>query len=85
MWLRRIIFHLGGNPHRSWRYFIVGALLFSLGIYILLYLNSSLLWLQYLGLGLLGSGLIVAIKGYVGIFANRFAQVLNRAKPPPEL
>lgn len=77
MWLHNLIYRLGSRPKHSWAWFLRGLGLFLLGA--LLLLTQQLPWLDILALGLILLGFVLAVRGYIGIFANRFAQVLNRA------
>lgn len=73
---------MGSQPDKSWRQFIVGLVIFASGVgLILLGTQNQKHLLQLPGIALLGCGAFFAGKGYLGIFANRFSQVLNQATP----
>lgn len=72
------MYRLGSQPLVSWRRFLQGLATFCIGL-VLILLDGLPPWLAYLGMAVMGIGFIVAARGYVGIFANRFSQVLNRA------
>jgi len=74
---KNIIYRLGSTPKLSLRRFFIGILLFAIsaGLIIFGYLHLALLQLP--GLILLPVALYFAIYGYLGIFANRFSQILK--------
>ena len=67
---------------RSWAEFKLGLALFVVGVLLIFAGARFWVWLQIPGLLILAAGGLIAGKGYLGIFANRFAQTLNRTKPP---
>ncbi len=76
--LKRIIYKWGSQPKRSLKFFLAGlggfalaALLIGIGYY---YHFSF----QIAGILIGIPAFLVAIYGYVGLFANRFAQVLDQ-------
>lgn len=76
--LKNLIFKLGSDPHKSWSDFRLGLGIFVVGV-ALLYVGAVYwIWLQIPGIAILALGFAIAAKGYLGIFANRFAQTLNR-------
>lgn len=71
---------LGQDPQRSMQRFLCGLGLFALGaLAIALGYYQHHFW-QIIGIILLVIGSIIAIVGYVGIFANRLYHIFNRAK-----
>ena len=71
---------IGQNPQRSMQRFLCGLGLFVLGAcFILLGLYQSHIW-QIIGLILLACGCLLAIYGYIGMFANRLYHIVNRTK-----
>ncbi|WP_438865540.1 hypothetical protein [Neptunicella sp.] len=82
MSIRNFIYRAGANPHKSWRLFIIGLVIFAVGVLLILVGTERYYVLQVPGLVLLIPGFIVAVWGYIGLFANRFSQVLNRVTPP---
>lgn len=72
-----ILFRLGSDPHKSWSIFQKGLLVFVLGVCFTLAGAKWWVWLQIPGVIFLAIGLIIAARGYLGIFANRFSQTLN--------
>jgi thiol:disulfide interchange protein len=75
---RDILFRLGSDPHKSWSIFQKGLFVFVLGVCFTLAGAKWWIWLQIPGVVLLAVGLLIAAKGYLGIFANRFSQTLNQ-------
>jgi hypothetical protein len=78
MFLRNLVYRLGSNPRKSWSTFKLGLVIFTLGaISILLGAQFTYLF-QIPGFILLPVGIFFSAKGYVGIFANRFAKTFER-------
>lgn len=78
--LRHFMFKMGSQPEKSWRQFVTGLFIFAGGAgCIIIGQKDDMHLLQIPGLILLGVGVFIGAKGYLGIFANRFSQVLNRA------
>ncbi|MCG7537774.1 hypothetical protein [Pseudoalteromonas sp. OOF1S-7] len=75
--MRRLIYRLGSHPKRSLRFFLCGLALFALSATLIVLGYFYQAWLQLPGLLLLALALGVAGYGYLGIFANRFSQVLS--------
>ena len=77
MKFKNTIYRLGSTPKLSLRRFFIGIVLFafSAGLIIFGYLHLALLQLP--GLVLLPIALYFAMYGYLGIFANRFSQILK--------
>ncbi|QPB81769.1 hypothetical protein CWC22_001600 [Pseudoalteromonas rubra] len=75
--MRRIIYRLGSHPKRSLRFFLYGLALFALSVVLIALGYVYQAWLQLPGLIILAIALGVAGYGYLGIFANRFSQVLS--------
>jgi hypothetical protein len=72
---------LGQDPQRSMQRFLSGLGLFIIGVlFIFLGLYQSHLW-QIIGIIIIALGCLLAIYGYVGLFANRLYHILNRTKP----
>ena len=85
--LKNLLNRLGADPHKSWTRFKTGLMLFIAGS-ILLFLGARfLIWLQIPAVILMAIGFIIAARGYIGIFANRFARTLNqlayKGRQPP--
>lgn len=79
--LKQLVYRLGSHPKLSLRRFFRGLALFVLAVVFIFagyYLNHNL---QIIGIAILMPALFLAAWGYAGIFANRFAQVLNNMKP----
>ena len=75
---------VGKYPAKSFRLFMIGFTLFALGI-TSLYVNTYLLenfyqYLHYLAILLVGLGCILAIVGYIGLFAARLLILFNRGQ-----
>lgn len=83
--LKNLIYKLGADPHRSWASFKTGLGIFVAGVVLLLTGAAYWMWLQIPGVVCMVIGFFFVARGYVGIFANRFAQTLNRmpSKPSP--
>ena len=79
--LQKFIYKLGSNPQRSMRSFFLGLLLAALsGSFIALgYYREH--WYQIIGLAIAIPAILLMAYGYIGIFANRFAQVIKPRKP----
>ncbi len=79
--LKPLIYRLGSNPKLSLTRFFRGLALFVLAVIFIAigYYGPALF--QLIGLAILAVALFFAGWGYLGIFANRFAQVLERASP----
>ncbi|WP_046007064.1 hypothetical protein [Pseudoalteromonas rubra] len=75
--MRRLIYRLGSHPKRSLRFFLCGLALFALSAALIALGYFYQAWLQLPGLVMLVLALGVAGYGYLGIFANRFSQVLS--------
>ena len=76
--LKSLLNKLGADPQKSWARFKTGLMLFIAGS-VLLFLGARfLIWLQIPAIFLMTGGFIIAARGYVGIFANRFALTLNQ-------
>lgn len=75
---------LGKSPMKSFRFFITGFSLFAFGI-ICLYAGNYLpenysTTVQYIALFFIGIGCILAIIGYIGLFAARLLVLFNRGQ-----
>jgi hypothetical protein len=82
---RNLVYRLGSNPQKSWSSFKLGLVIFTLGaICILLGAQFTYLF-QLPGFILLPIGIFFAAKGYIGIFANRFAKTIERLDAASEL
>lgn len=78
---RHLIYRLGQDPAASWGKFKIGLILFVLAAGLILAGSQYWVLLQIPGLMLLPVAVFYAASGYLGIFANRFAQTLNQVKP----
>lgn len=79
--MNNLLAKLGQNPKRSLSIFLRGLGLFILGLFFIWlgYFNHHL-W-QILGIVLLALACVIAAWGYLGIFANRWFNILNKHKP----
>ena len=79
--LKKWVFRLGSDPKLRLKRFLCGLALFVLAVIFIAtgYYGPAIL--QLIGLLILAIALFFAAWGYLGIFANRFAQVLERASP----
>lgn len=75
--IRNFIYKLGSNPKRSVKFFVVGLLLAALagGFIALGYYRQH--WYQIAGLIIALPAIGLMAYGYIGILANRFAQVIK--------
>ncbi|MFT6193713.1 MAG: putative MFS family arabinose efflux permease [Cognaticolwellia sp.] len=71
----------GQDPQRSMQRFFSGLGLFIIGAcFIFFGYYQHYLW-QMLGMVILACGCLLAIYGYIGLFANRLYHIFNRTKP----
>jgi len=71
---------LDQDPQRSMQRFLCGLGLFVFGAgLIFLGLYQSHIW-QIIGIAVLALGCLIAIYGYIGLFANRLYHIVNRTK-----
>ncbi len=78
--MNKLLAKLGQDPQRSLSIFLRGLGLFALGlVFIGLGYFYHHLW-QVFGLVLLTVACVIAAWGYIGIFANRWFNILNRQK-----
>jgi len=78
--MNNLLAKLGQNPQRSLTIFLRGLGLFALGlIFIAIGYFYHHLW-QVLGLVIIAFACLIAAWGYLGIFANRWFNILNRHK-----
>lgn len=78
--MNSLLAKLGQNPQRSLSLFLRGLGLFVIGLlFIALGYFHHHLW-QLPGLLILACACVMATWGYLGIFANRWFNILNRGK-----
>lgn len=79
--MNNLLEKLGQNPQRSLTLFLRGLGLFVIGLFFVglgyFYHHS---W-QVIGIITLGIACLLAAWGYLGIFANRWLNILYRTKP----
>ena len=75
--VRYWLYRTGANPQKSLLIFIIGLALFFTGAYLLTSPLYFQLLLRILGYVLVLTGFLIAIRGWVGIFANRIALFIN--------
>ncbi len=81
MSLRQHIYRLGSEPKLSLRRFLTGLVLFAVGASLIaLGYYGHYAW-QIVGLIVLLPALFFAAWGYLGIFANRFSQIIAATDP----
>lgn len=79
--MKKILEKLGQNPQLSLKIFLRGLGLFVIAmVFIALGYFYHHLW-QVIGIVLLVLACLIAAWGYLGIFANRWLNILNRHKP----
>lgn len=67
------------SAQRSWQRFLVGLILFGVGLVALLGLGDLAYWVYVTALCVLLVGFVIAMSGYLGLFIQRFAFL--RVKP----
>lgn len=72
------LYRTGSEPKKSARRFFIGLALFAFSVVTIFYGREYMVF-YILGMLSLVSALVLAAWGYLGIFANRFSQVVNRA------
>ena len=82
--LKPLIYRLGSEPKLSLKRFLRGLALFVLAVILITLGYYSHYILQIIGLVILAIALFFAAWGYLGIFANRFSQLLDRKDSRPE-
>ena len=81
--LKNLLFKLGAEPQQSWARFKLGLLLFMVGAVGLVAGAHVWMWLQIPAIISLTIGFLIAGRGYIGLFANRFAHVLSQLSHKP--
>jgi len=78
--MNNLLAKLGQDPQHSLSIFLRGLALFALGLlFIALGYFHHHLW-QVVGIVILAIACMVALWGYLGIFANRWYNILNKHK-----
>lgn len=78
--LQNFLVKQGSNPQKSVKQFIIGLVLFLVGV-ALVYIGIGLpSFVQILGLTIICIAFIFAIRGYIGIVSNRIAFYRHQAK-----
>lgn len=78
--MNKILEKLGQNPQRSLTLFLRGLGLFIIGlIFVGLGYFYHHLW-QIVGIAVLGISCLIAAWGYLGIFANRWLNILYKTQ-----
>lgn len=76
----KILEKLGQNPQSSLTLFLRGLGLFAIGLaFVALGYFTHHLW-QIIGVFLIGIACLIAIWGYLGIFANRWLNIMYRTR-----
>lgn len=79
--MNHLLAKLGQDPKRSLSIFLSGLALFIFGsVFIAIGYFNHHLW-QVIGLIILAIAILITVWGYLGIFANRWFNILNRNKP----
>lgn len=71
--LQAFLLKYGSTPQKSVKLFIIGLLQFFAGLILIYLALNTYLWLQIVGLVIMASGVLFALKGYLGILTNRLA------------
>jgi len=79
--MNNLLAKLGQDPKRSLSIFLIGLGLFILGLFFIGigYFNHHL-W-QIVGIIIITFACVIAAWGYLGIFANRWFNILNKRRP----
>ncbi|WP_440054345.1 hypothetical protein ACSLBF_16010 [Pseudoalteromonas sp. T1lg65] len=75
--IKSLIFRWGSRPKFSAKLFFTGLALFVISVVLIAAGYYSHHLLQLVGLAFMLPAVILAVYGYIGIFANRFSQVLE--------
>lgn len=79
--MNNLLAKLGQDPKRSLSIFLIGLGLFAFGlVFIAIGYFYHHIW-QMLGLLIIAFACLIAIWGYLGIFANRWFNILNKHRP----
>ena len=79
--MNNLLAKLGQDPKRSLSIFLVGLGLFALGVvFIAIGYFYHHFW-QIFGLCILALACSISVWGYLGIFANRWFNILNKHTP----
>jgi hypothetical protein len=76
--IRQLIYRFGNDTKRSLRWFAAGLLLFCVAGGLIAAGYYYQYWWQTMGLLLAIPAACCTLYGYLGILANRFAQILQR-------
>jgi len=79
--IKPLIYRLGSDPKLSLKRFLRGLALFVLAVIFIALGYYSHYSLQIIGIIILAVALFFAGWGYLGIFANRFSQVIKGINP----
>ncbi|MCF6435483.1 MULTISPECIES: hypothetical protein [Pseudoalteromonas] len=79
--LKQLIYRLGQQPKVSLKRFLIGIALFGCALAAIAYGYYFQPVVQIVGLIILGPAMFFALWGYLGIFANRFAQIIVTMYP----
>ena len=77
--LQRTLVRLGDDPQRSVRLFLIGLGLFIVSVAGLYFGAATWMWIQIPAALVMLTGIGFALKGYVGILANRLAFFRHQA------
>ncbi|CAM4088176.1 hypothetical protein [Pseudoalteromonas byunsanensis] len=79
--LKQYIYRLGQQPKVSLKRFLIGIILFGCAVAAIAYGYYYQPVVQLVGLIIMIPALFFALWGYLGIFANRFSQVIVTMYP----
>lgn len=78
--LQKFLVKQGSNPQLSVQHFLIGLVLFLMGVG-LIYIGIDLPpFVQILGLSVICISFVFAVRGYIGIISNRIAFFRHQAK-----
>lgn len=79
--MNNIFEKVGQDPQRSLQFFMRGLGLFAIGVLLIFIGYYFHYYWQILGLCILVPAILLSAYGYIGIFANRLLNILQRRKP----
>lgn len=84
-YIKRITYTLGNYPQQSLRMFFIGLGLFVSGLAVLWHNQDATNWLAKSGVVIIALAILIALVGWIGIFAHRASQVIHRAEQARKL
>ncbi|MBU2919645.1 MAG: hypothetical protein ACJAZB_001936 [Psychrosphaera sp.] len=78
--LQKFLVKQGSNPQQSVQHFLIGLVLFLIGVGLIYLGIDQPTFVQILGLTVICISFVFAVRGYIGIVANRIAFFRHQAK-----